>query len=584
MSSARDEFIKNNPIVEVMEKAGVKIIGGANERSAKCCFHEDGTASLSVNISQGTWYCHAGCGGGSVIDFLARKQGIDPKEFCRQNLKQNGANGSSYHAPRPANQERQAQPSPEKKIVATYDYLDETGQFLYQVVRFDPKDFRQRRKGEKGEWIWNMEGVRKVLFNLPKVLNPQNRYVWICEGEKDCLTLESHQLCATTNVGGAKKWMAAYSDALKGKDVILCGDNDDPGRAHMKLVMESLVDRASTIRLITLPDGEKDITDFLQNFDNAKAIETAITKLVEKAPILTAGIELPIQSMEELESEYKEHLKMASQRVLNLSNWLPSLGAKCRGLHPGEMVTIIADTGVGKTALIQNLARSAAPLPTLLFELELPGSLTFERFCAMSVGTSCREVEYSYTQEKSEDWRGKKNISHIFTCTRSKLTPDQIEMLINKAEAKMLARPVLVCIDYIQLMGGESSKRYDIVTDAAESLKRIAKATKTIIVVSSQIRRKSQAKDGREGNNSLEVNLHDAKESGGIENSSGLVLGAWRPTINTIKIKVLKNTKGCADKPGEALECNFNGACMTITEKSKIQEEDVPRPRSFQPD
>jgi len=40
-----------------------------------------------------------------------------------------------------------------RKIVATYDYTDESGNLLFQVVRYDPKDFRQRRPDGKGGWI-----------------------------------------------------------------------------------------------------------------------------------------------------------------------------------------------------------------------------------------------------------------------------------------------------------------------------------------------------------------------------------------------------------------------------------------------
>ncbi len=34
-------------------------------------------------------------------------------------------------------------------IVATYDYRDERGTLLYQSVRYEPKDFRQRRPSGK---------------------------------------------------------------------------------------------------------------------------------------------------------------------------------------------------------------------------------------------------------------------------------------------------------------------------------------------------------------------------------------------------------------------------------------------------
>ena len=34
----------------------------------------------------------------------------------------------------------------QEKLIDTYDYRDEAGQVLYQVLRFEPKAFRQRAK------------------------------------------------------------------------------------------------------------------------------------------------------------------------------------------------------------------------------------------------------------------------------------------------------------------------------------------------------------------------------------------------------------------------------------------------------
>ncbi len=56
------------------------------------------------------------------------------------------------------------------RIVATYRYTDESGNLLFQVVRNEPKDFRQHRPNGNGGWIWILEGVRRVLYRLPEVI------------------------------------------------------------------------------------------------------------------------------------------------------------------------------------------------------------------------------------------------------------------------------------------------------------------------------------------------------------------------------------------------------------------------------
>ena len=40
-----------------------------------------------------------------------------------------------------------------KRLVATYDYRDESGKLLYQCVRYEPKDFRQRNPEPGGDWV-----------------------------------------------------------------------------------------------------------------------------------------------------------------------------------------------------------------------------------------------------------------------------------------------------------------------------------------------------------------------------------------------------------------------------------------------
>jgi DNA primase len=46
----------------------------------RCPFHDDQNPSLGVNTEKNYWYCFAGCGGGSIIDFWMKwrlKRGLD---------------------------------------------------------------------------------------------------------------------------------------------------------------------------------------------------------------------------------------------------------------------------------------------------------------------------------------------------------------------------------------------------------------------------------------------------------------------------------------------------------------------------
>jgi hypothetical protein len=104
----------------------------------------------------------------------------------------------------------------EKEIVETYDYQDESGRLLYQVVRYQPKDFRQRQPASKSGWTWNLQGVRRVLYRLQELLRAApDDWIFIVEGEKDADRLCDEGLVAMTCAMGAGKWDDSHSEFRK---------------------------------------------------------------------------------------------------------------------------------------------------------------------------------------------------------------------------------------------------------------------------------------------------------------------------------------------------------------------------------
>jgi 5S rRNA maturation endonuclease (ribonuclease M5) len=151
------------------------------------------------------------------------------------------------------------------RIAATYDYVDENGKLLFQAVRFEPKDFRQRRPDGAGDWEWNLNGTRRVLYRLPKVLEAveAGRRVWVVEGEKDVHALERAGEVATCNPGGADKWRKEYGKPLRGATVAIIADTDKAGRRHARAVAEALEGVAATVKVGEPAEG-KDAADHLK--------------------------------------------------------------------------------------------------------------------------------------------------------------------------------------------------------------------------------------------------------------------------------------------------------------------------------
>lgn len=215
-----------------------------------CPAHGDKHQSLSVGIGGDgkiVVCCQRGCSPAAIVSAV----GLTLADLFPD---ENGLNGTRKSGPR---------------IVATYDYCDENGCLLYQAVRFEPKDFRQRRPATahprphaKEDWHWNLTGTRRVLYRLPELLRADpSETVWICEGEKDVEALRRLGLVATTNAMGAGKWRKEYAEQLAGRRCVVLPDNDDPGRAHAQAVLATL----PGARILVLPGlPEKgDVSDWL---------------------------------------------------------------------------------------------------------------------------------------------------------------------------------------------------------------------------------------------------------------------------------------------------------------------------------
>ena len=121
-------------------------------------------------------------------------------------------------------------------------------------MRFEPKDFKQRRRGPGETWVWKLGDVPRVLYQLPEIVNaPKETTRWIAEGEKDVETLREHELFATTNACGAGKWKGDYNEALRGRPVVILPDNDEPGRKHARQVATALSGIAASVKILELP-------------------------------------------------------------------------------------------------------------------------------------------------------------------------------------------------------------------------------------------------------------------------------------------------------------------------------------------
>jgi len=245
---------------------------GGQEFKAVCPFHDDTSPSFNFNNSTGQYYCH-GCGEkGDIFHFYGKVNGLDTgRDFGK--ILRGIADDFGIAVTN----------KPKGKIVETYSYTDEQGKELFQVCRMEPKSFRQRHRDVNGKWIWKMEGVRRVLYNLPALMNADE--VFIVEGEKDADNLSRLDFTATTSPMGAKKWRDEYNEPLQGKNVVLIPDNDDQGREHMTRVARSLNGSTKSLKWLELPDLpiKGDVSNWLAKFDDSDDAGEELSLLIDRA-------------------------------------------------------------------------------------------------------------------------------------------------------------------------------------------------------------------------------------------------------------------------------------------------------------
>ena len=101
-----------------------------------------------------------------------------------------------------------------------------------------------------------------MLYRLREVL--EATIVFVVEGEKDCETLREHGFPATTNAGGAEApWLDSFTDALRGREVLLIPDNDAPGRQRVLRIARALLGKVPRLAVLELEGpGIKDVTDW----------------------------------------------------------------------------------------------------------------------------------------------------------------------------------------------------------------------------------------------------------------------------------------------------------------------------------
>ena len=144
-------------------------------------------------------------------------------------------------------------PRPPGKTTFTYDELNHgVAESIVEVVREDDgngkRQFYQRHwNGQR--WVRGVPDYIKAQIRLYRIFSPVNEQakgqrILLVEGEGKVDALLGMGIPATCAIGGAGKWQQYgylnYLEDLKGYQVVLCPDRDEPGVKHCATVAADL--------------------------------------------------------------------------------------------------------------------------------------------------------------------------------------------------------------------------------------------------------------------------------------------------------------------------------------------------------
>lgn len=502
---------------------------------AVCPAHEDREASLGITEGEGgrvLLNCYAGCEVTAIVEAMDLKM---------RDLFPNNSSASNA--------------LPE----AIYPYTDEEGNTLFEAVRMPGKKFRQRHHdpenpdAREGGWVWNLDGVRRVPFLLPQLIEAVrgNHTVVIVEGEKDALRFTKETgVFATCNPMGAGKWRPEYSIFFGGcKQVIIVQDRDDPGRRHAEKIKESLDALGVPTQVLQAAKG-KDSSD---HFDAGLGLEDLMRpRKKPKHGVITVG---------EMIEDAQEYLQY---RPIDLPGYALIPGVEGSMVRQGRLYAGGAYTGDGKTTLALQGTRNICEqgVKTGYFTMEMSKTDLTNRLIAHK-GVPLKLLEQPWLLKENPDMLALYHLAleemrewklEIIYDTRLKVEK-MIELIIDREYE-------FVVLDHIHRLAFGDRRNFE---EQIKELTNITLDANIPMLVLCQLRRYQR------GNNMAAYPppvLQDFRETEVLGNEASIAFAVWRQRDqeglayqgDASQYRVLKNrhVTGVKDQAGHIELLNFD--------------------------
>lgn len=344
-----------------------------------CCGSGTGPSNspaFSMREDNTKWKCHS-CGkGGSIIDlYLAVNELPNTKENVSTAIRELSAMyeivseevgafdwdstiGEGKSDPKRSNGRSGGQPKQKAPEIGRREHIYYSPDA--SASQFAKKTIISRADGSK-DCYWNLyssetrdfsikglQGKHAPLYNAPLLLSVPDYTVYFVEGEKDAERLVNWGEAATCTPNGAGQttWFDEYTELIKGRDIIILTDNDQPGEKYGRFVASHVYGAAKSVKIIPTKviyedcPHKGDISDIADKIGDAAA-QGALARTLELIQ--------PYQPATNTDERFKAIVAADVEEDRTRFTWFPYLPV-------GDYTVLMAAGGTGKTMLCCGIA------------------------------------------------------------------------------------------------------------------------------------------------------------------------------------------------------------------------------------
>ena len=225
--------------------------------------------------------------------------------------------------------------------------------------------------------------------------------------------------------------------------------------------------------------------------------------------------------------ERAEELNRQGLDVTGTPTGFRDLDRMLSGLHPSNLLIVAARPGMGKTALVLNIAQNVAvnDVPVAIFSLEMSREEIVTRMLCAQGRIDSQRLRSGRLAES--DFTKLSNAASVLY-KKPIFVDDSPGLTVTEVRAKsrrMRRRPGLglVIVDYLQLMQGSGGEnRQQEIAQISRSLKNLARELQVPILAVSQLNRSLESREDKR------PRLGDLRESGAIEQDADVVMFIYR--------------------------------------------------------